>query len=63
MKKKICTLGNTCGKDICCEYCSNAKCVERCTDCYFTCGFAMSKGKAIKSAKTSTIEEPMGDEK
>ena len=63
MKKKVCTLGNTCGKDICCEYCSNTKCIERCTDCSSICGYAMSKGNAIKNAKNLTIEESMGDEK
>ena len=59
--KKICSLGSVCGKDICCVYCSNNKCVERCTDNNSTCGFAMSKGKAAQKEKNLTVDKSMED--
>lgn len=55
--KKLCTLSNGCGKNICCAYCPNSRCVERCTKDNDTCEYAKSKGNAVMKTKTPTISK------
>ncbi len=59
MDKKYCNWSNACGKTLCCAYCKQARCDERCGDDKSTCKYLRSQERANLSVKTVNKKFPL----
>lgn len=56
LAKPYCKLSNPCGKTVCCAFCDEVKCAERCHDDNLCCMWGTRQERVKTAAKTEVLK-------